>query len=63
MTAKTDLEPDFNYSYPSNKDYFDDSTSTVDAPKAFDATKRGADYGIEDPEIAVEVGATDSGGA
>lgn len=61
MTAKTDLEPDFNYSYPSNKDYFDDSTSTVDAPKAFDATKRGADYGIEDPEIAVEVTVPDTG--
>lgn len=61
MTAKTDLEPDFNYSYPSNKDYFDDSTSTVDAPKAFDATKRGGDYGIEDPEIAVEVTVPDTG--
>lgn len=62
MTAKTDLEPAYKYSYPSNKDYFDDSTSTADAPKAFDATKRGADYGIEDPEIAVEVVA-DGGGA
>lgn len=61
MTAKTDLEPAYKYSYPSNKDYFDDSTSTVDAPKAFDATKRGADYGIEDPEIAVEVTVPDTG--
>lgn len=63
MTAKTDLEPAYKYSYPSNKDYFDDSTSTADAPKAFDATKRGADYNIEDPEIAVEVVVDAGGGA
>lgn len=55
------LQPDYQYQYPSEKNYFDDSTSTVEAPKAFDASKTGADYGIEDPEIAVEVTAPDTG--
>lgn len=53
MTAKTDLVPDYNYSYPSNKNYFDESTSTVADGKVFDASKRGADYGVKDPEVAV----------
>jgi hypothetical protein len=53
MTAKTDLIPDTKYSYPSNRNYYDDSTSTATAPKVFDASKRGADYGVTDPEVAV----------
>lgn len=53
MTAKTDLVPDYNYSYPSNKNYFDDSKSTAAAGVVFDSTKRGADYGVKDPEVAV----------
>lgn len=50
MTAKTNLEPDTKYSYPSNRNYFDESTSTATDGKVFDATKRGFDYGIVDPE-------------
>ena len=53
MTAKTNLVPDYKYSYPSNRNYFDDSTSTLADGKVFDASKRGADYGIVDPEVAV----------
>ena len=53
MTAKTDLIPDYKYTYPSNKNYFDDSTSTLADGKVFDSTKRGADYDVEDPEVAI----------
>ncbi len=55
MTAKVELKPDTKYSYPSNRNYFDDSTSTLADGKVFDASKRGGDYGIVDPEVAVEV--------
>lgn len=53
MTAKTDLIPDVKYSYPSNRNYFDEATSTATDGKVFDASKRGADYGIVDPEVAI----------
>lgn len=53
MTAKTDLIPDTKYSYPSNRNYFDESTSTATNGVIFDATKRGADYGVTDPEVAI----------
>lgn len=53
MTAKTNLVPDTKYTYPSNRNYFDESTSTATDGKVFDATKRGADYGIVDPKVAV----------
>lgn len=49
------LQPEYKYQYPSERNYFDDSTSTADAPKAFDAAKTGADYGIENPGVAVEL--------
>tara|TARA_R100000935_G_C2796920_1_gene148594 strand:- start:621 stop:809 length:189 start_codon:yes stop_codon:yes gene_type:complete len=53
MTAKTDLIPGTKYSYPSNRNYFDEATSTATNGVIFDATKRGADYGIVDPEVAI----------
>ena len=55
MTDKREVMLDIKYSAPTNRNYFDESTSTVAAPTVFDPTKRGADYGIKDPEVTVDV--------
>ncbi|UYZ74916.1 hypothetical protein LP123_05190 [Moraxella bovis] len=47
---KDKVKPAFNYTYPSERDYFDDSKSTVGAMKATDTAKSGGDYGIKNPE-------------
>ncbi|WP_394261485.1 hypothetical protein [Moraxella boevrei] len=39
---KDKVKPAFNYTYPSEKDYFDDSKSAVGAMKATDEAKSGA---------------------
>lgn len=62
MTAKTNLEPDTKYSYPSNRNYFDEAKSTATDGKVFDSTKRGADYGIDDVDVTKPI-AVDDGGA
>lgn len=52
---KDKVKPAFNYTYPSEKDYFDDSKSAVGAMKATDEAKSGGDYGILNPDVTEDV--------
>lgn len=52
---KDKVKPAFNYGYPSEKDYFDDSKSALGAMKATDEAKSGGDYGIKNPDKTEEL--------
>lgn len=52
---KDKVKPAFNYTYPSEKDYFDDSKSAMGSMKTTDEAKSGADYGITDPAVTEDV--------
>lgn len=43
-------KPDYHYTYPSDRAYFDDKTSTAEQLAPTDPSKTGADYGISDPQ-------------
>lgn len=47
---KSLVEPDYNYTYPSERDYRDESKSTLLAAQMTDPAKSGKDYGITDPQ-------------
>ena len=55
------VEPDYNYTYPSERDYRDESKSTLLNAQITDTAKSGKDYGITDPEVTKPV-AGDVGG-
>ena len=59
---KNTVEPDYNYTYPSERAYYEDG-GTLGAQVVSDAEKSGADYGIEDPEMTkpVEAGGVEGG--
>lgn len=52
---KDKVKPAFNYTYPSEKDYFDDSKSALGAMKATDEAKSGGDYGIKNHDKTEEL--------
>ena len=54
------VKPAYNYTYPSERDYFDESTATLAAGVVADPTKSGADYGITDPQVTEPISGTDS---
>lgn len=58
--AQGSQEPKYLYTTPEGKRYFDESTSTVAAPVVFDATKTAVDYGVKNPDVFGEKGATPS---
>lgn len=61
MTLPKDLvKPEYNYTYPSERPYFDESTTTLAAGVVADTAKSGADYGITDPEVTEPIAGTDS---
>ena len=43
--------PDYNYTYPSERDYRDESKSTLLNAQITDTAKSGKDYGITDPKV------------
>lgn len=45
------VEPDYNYTYPSERDYRDESKSTLLNAQMTDTAKSGKDYGITDPQV------------
>lgn len=45
------VEPDYNYTYPSERDYRDESKSTLLVAQMTDPAKSGKDYGITDPQV------------
>lgn len=61
MTLPKDLvKPAFNFTYPSERQYADETGSTLTAGRISDPAKSGADYGITDPEVTEPVDGTDS---
>ena len=52
---KDTVKPIFEYVYPSERDYFDDSKSTLGNGQVTDPAKSGGDYGITDPQVTEAV--------
>lgn len=52
---KEKVNPGFNYTCPSERDYFDDSKSTLGNGQVTDPAKSGGDYGITDPQVTEAV--------
>lgn len=49
------VQPDYNYTFPSERDYFDETGSTLAAGRVVDPTKSGKDYGIKDVEKTKDI--------
>lgn len=47
---KSLVEPDYNYTYPSERAYRDESKSTLLVAQITDTAKSGKDYGVTDPQ-------------
>ena len=61
MTLPKDtVKPNYNYTYPSERPYYDETGSTLAAGIVADPAKSGADYGITDPEVTELIAGTDS---
>ena len=61
MTLPKDtVKPAYNYTYPSERPYFDESTTTLAAGIVADPLKSGADYGITDPQVTEPIAGTSS---
>lgn len=61
MTLPKDtVKPAYNYTYPSERPYFDESTTTLAAGVVADPLKSGADYGITDPQVTEPIAGTSS---
>ena len=57
---KDKVKPAFNYTYPSERDYFDESKSTLGSVQVTDTAKSGADYGVTDPQVTEALTGTES---
>ena len=61
MTLPKDtVKPNYNYTYPSERQYYDETGGTLGAEVVADPLKSGADYGIVDPEVTELVAGTES---
>jgi hypothetical protein len=61
MTLPKDMaKPNYNFTYPNERQYFDETGSTLGAQRVADPTKSGADYGITDPQVTEEINGTGS---
>ena len=58
---KDKVQPAIHHTYPSERDYFDDSKSTLGNGQVTDPAKSGGDYGITDPQVTEAVTATTAG--
>lgn len=63
---KDKVKPAIDKTYPSERDYFDESKSTLGNAQVTDPAKSGGDYGITDPQVTEPVtngtaGATNGG--
>ena len=54
------VKPAFNFTYGSERDFFDETGSTLAAGRVADPAKSGADYGITDPQVTEPISGTDS---
>jgi hypothetical protein len=61
MTLPKDtVKPAYNYTYPSERQYYDETGSTLAAGVVADPAKSGADYGITDPQVTEPIAGTSS---
>lgn len=61
MTLPKDLvKPATNFTYPSERQYADETGSTLTAGRIADPAKSGADYGITDPQVTEPITGTTS---
>lgn len=58
-----DIQPDYLYTYPSRKSYWDESKSTLANGTVTDPAKTGKDYGVTNPKVtkAATTGTTNGG--
>ena len=61
MTLPKDtVKPKYNYTHPSERQYHDETDSTLAAGRVADPAKSGADYGITDPQVTEPISGTES---
>ena len=61
MTLPKDtVKPKTNFTHPSERPYWDESTGTLAAGVVADPAKTGADYGITDPKMVEPIAGTGS---
>ena len=61
MTLPKDtVKPKTNFTHPSERPYWDESTGTLAAGVVADPAKSGADYGITDPKMVEPIAGTGS---
>ena len=61
MTLPKDtVKPKTNFTHPSERPYWDESTGTLAAGVVADTAKSGADYGVEDPPVREPIAGTGS---
>ena len=61
MTLPKDtVKPKTNFTHPSERPYWDESTGTLAAGVVADTAKTGADYGVEDPPVRELIDGTGS---
>ena len=61
MTLPKDtVKPKTNFTYPGERQYFDETGSTLGAQRVADPTKSGADYGITNPRVTEAIAGTGS---
>ena len=53
-------KPNYNFTYPSERQYFNETGSTLGAQRVANPTKSGADYGITDPKVTEAIAGTGS---
>lgn len=46
-----DIQPNYLYTYPSRKPYWDESKSTLANGTVTNPAKTGKDYGVTDPKV------------
>ena len=57
---KDQTKPNFNFTYPSERQYFDETGSTLGAKVVANPVKSGTDYGIENPPVTEAINGTGS---
>ena len=61
MTLPKDtVKPKTNFTHPSERPYWDESTGTLAAGVVADKAKTGADYGVQDPPVREPIAGTGS---
>ena len=54
------LKPKYNFTYPSERQYFDETDSTLGAQRVANPANSGLDYGITDPKLTEFIDETGS---